>query len=245
MAGMLESARRPLKPAETRFLQATIKNLSGRGRRTSKLYLPIVAAITILLWLITIFIADAPWPVITVFWLVVGAVLALWVARDAKKDAAQLQSMAQGLQSALKKNAADVYDVQARSFVEFEEIDDEGAAYGFELDDGRVLFILGQEFYPGAKFPSLDFSLVYFLDENGQTVDMEIEKRGDRASPSRVIPAMIKRRLQIPEHLETSPGGIAHLEDLLDMERGHSSGLSKPQKLHAQLAREVILSRRL
>ena len=36
---------------------------------------------------------------------------------------------------------------------------------------------------------------------------------------------MIKRRLEIPEHLETRPGGIAHLEDLLDRERGHSSGV--------------------
>jgi hypothetical protein len=216
MAGMLESTRRSLKPAETRYLQAKIKNLSGQGRRTSRLYFPIVAAITVILWLVTIFIADAPWPVITVFWLVVGAVLALWVARDAKKDALQLQSMAQGLQSALRRNAADVYDVQARDFVEFEEIEDEGAAYAFELDDGRVLFISGQELYPGAKFPSLDFSLVYFLDESGQTVDMQIEKRGGRASPQRLIPAAIKERLEIPEHLETRPGGIAHLEDHLE-----------------------------
>jgi hypothetical protein len=216
MAGMFESARRPLKPAETRYLQAKIKNLQGRGRRTSKVYFPIVAAITVILWLVTIFIADAPWPVITVFWLVVGAVLALWVARDAKKDALELRSMAQSLQSALRRNAADVYDVQARDFVEFEEIEDEGAAYAFELHDGRVLIISGQEFYPGAKFPSLDFSLVYFLDENGQTVDMQIEKRGGRASPQRLVPAAIKERLEIPEHLETRPGGIAHLEDHLE-----------------------------
>lgn len=216
MAGMFESARRPLKPAETRFLQAKINNLQGRGRRTSKVYFPIVAAITLILWLVTILVADAPWLVITVFWLLAGLVLALWVHRDAMKDAVELQSMAEGLQSALKRNMADVYDVQAKSFVEFEEIEDEGAAYAFELEDGRVLFISGQEFYPGAKFPSLDFSLVYFLDETGQTVDMQIEKRGGRASPQRLIPAAIKERLEIPEHLETRPGGIAHLEDRLE-----------------------------
>ena len=216
MAGMFESVRRPLKPAETRFLQAKIKNLFGRGQRTSKVYLPIVAAITVVLWLLTVFIADAPLLVITVFWFLTGAVLALWVRRDAMKDATQLQSMVEGLQSALKRNAADVYDVRAKDFVEFEEIEDEGASYAFELEDGRVLFISGQEFYPGAKFPSRDFSLVYFLDENGQTVDMEIEKRGGRASPQRLIPAAIKERLEIPEHLETRPGGIAHLEDRLE-----------------------------
>ena len=217
MAGTLESSRRPLKPAETRFLQAKIKNLSGQGRRTSKVYLPIVAAIIVVLWLVTILVADAPWYVITAFWFVAGAVLALWSARDAKKDAADLESRAQGLQSALRRNAADVYDVQAKDFVEFEEIEDEGASYAFELEDGRALFISGQEFYPGAKFPSLDFSLVYFLDEKSQTVDMQIEKRGSRASPQRLIPAAIKERLEIPEHLETRPGGIAHLEDQLEV----------------------------
>ena len=217
MAEMFESSRRPLRPTEARYLQAKIKNLSGRGQRTSKIYPLIAGAITVILWLITLFVADAPWFVITAFWLVVGIVLAVWGLRDAKKDTANLDSMAQGLRSALKRNVADVYDVQAKDFVEFEEIEDEGASYAFELEDGRVLFISGQEFYPGARFPSLDFSLVYFLDERGQTVDMQIEKRGSRASPQRLIPAAIKERLEIPEHLETRPGDLAHLEDQLEV----------------------------
>ena len=188
-----------------RFLQAKIKNLLGRGRRTSKLYLPITAAIIFVLWLVTILVADAPWFVITVFWLVAGLVLALWVARDAKKDAAQLQSMAQRLRSALKKNAADVYDVQAKSFAEFEEIEDEGACYAFELEDGRALFISGQEFYPGAKFPSLDFSLVYFLDENGQTVDMQIEKRGHEPRPPVSSPLQSRSGSKSPSTSKRAP----------------------------------------
>jgi hypothetical protein len=222
MAGMLESSRRPLKPAETRFLRAKIKSLSARGRRTARVYVPITAAITFVLWLITIGVADAPWPVITAFWLVVGLVLAFWVGRDVKKDAGHLEAMVHALESAMKRDAADIYDVRARSFVELEEIEDEGACYAFELEDGRVLFVSGQEFYPGAKFPSLDFSLVYFLDESDETVDMQIEKRGPRAAPQRLIPAAIKRRLEIPEHLETLPGGIASLEDHLET-RAHSS----------------------
>ena len=73
MAGMFESARRPLKPAETRFLQAKIKNLLRRGRRTSRVYLPITAGITVILWLVTILVADAPLLVVTGFWLITGA----------------------------------------------------------------------------------------------------------------------------------------------------------------------------
>ena len=71
-----------------------------------------------------------------------------------------------------------------------------------------MVFILGQELYPGARFPSLDFSLVHLLDENGDFVDILIDKRGRRAKPERRISAAVKRKIDIPEHLETRFGRI-------------------------------------
>jgi hypothetical protein len=158
------------------------------------------------LWLLTIIASDAPWMIVSAFWLVIGAVIALSVARDLRKHASHFGDMAAGLQSALAANAADVYDVRARAFVEFEEEEDEGACYGFEIDGPRLVFLSGQEFYPGARFPSLDFSVVYIVDEAGRTVDMLIDKRGARAKPARTIPA--RDRLERPEHLEVREGGI-------------------------------------
>ena len=108
--------------------------------------------------------------------------------------------------SALTANAADVYDVRARAFVEFEEEEDEGACYAFEIDGPRLVFVSGQEFYPGARFPSLDFSLVYVVDEAGRTVDMLIDKRGARAKLAYTIPAA--RHVERPEHLEVREGTI-------------------------------------
>ena len=147
--------------------------------------------------------------IVTAFWLVIGAVIALSVARDMRKHASQFGDMAAGLRSALVANAADVYDVRARAFVEFEEAEDEGACYGFEIDGPRLVFVTGQEFYPGARFPSLDFSLVYIVDEAGRTVDMLIDKRGARAKPARTIP--VRDSLARPEHLEVREGGIETL----------------------------------
>jgi hypothetical protein len=123
-----------------------------------------------------------------------------------RKHASQFDAMAAGLQSALTANAADVYDVRARAFVEFEEEEDEGASYGFEIDGPRLVFVNGQEFYPGARFPSLDFSLVYLVDEAGRTVDMLIDKRGARAKPEYTIP--VGRQVPRPEHLEVRAGGV-------------------------------------
>ena len=72
-----------------------------------------------------------------------------------------------------------------------------------------------EEFYESAKFPSLDFSLVYVLDDEGRTVDMLVDKRGNKAKPARTIPASFKRSLEMPEHLEVRAGGIDDVEAAL------------------------------
>ena len=95
------------------------------------------------------------------------------------------------------------------------EVEDEGACFAFDLGGGRIAFVSGQELYPVAGFPSLDFSLVYVLDEQGQAVDMLIDKRGPGASPVRTIPAATKWTLDIPESLSVMDGALDELEDLL------------------------------
>lgn len=119
------------------------------------------------------------------------------------------------VESALRRNEADVYDIRASSHAVFDEIEDEGACYAFEIEGGRLVFVAGQEFYEGARFPSLDFSLVYPLDGHGQPVEMFIEKRGGKTAPSRRIPAALKKSLNIPDHLELRAGRIDDLEALL------------------------------
>jgi hypothetical protein len=173
--------------------------------------LPIAAVIFLALWLWTIAASDAPWFVVSAFWLVVGGGITLSVRRGMLKDAWLADEMARRLESALRRNAADV-DVRAQSFAELEEVEDEGACYAFQLEGDRLVFIAGQEFYPGARFPSLDFSLVYLLDERGETVEMFIEKRGRKASPARTIAAAIKRAADVPSHLEVRNGRLDDLE---------------------------------
>jgi hypothetical protein len=214
---MLESSRRGLTPAERRLLQAKIRSLGVRGRRASTGYLPIAAGIILALWVWTLVSSDAPWFMVTGFWLVVGAAIARWVRRDARADAGRMEMDARRLASALKRNAADVYEIRAIRFAEFEEIEDEGACYAFELEGGRLAFIAGQQFYAGARFPSLGFSLVYVLDEHDDVVDMVIDKQGAKTGPAKTIPAAVKQKLEIPDHLETRIGRIDDLESVLGL----------------------------
>ena len=206
LPAFFESHRRPLTRQERRTLRAKIRSLQERGTRSRTRWIPIAAIVIVVLWLLTLLASDAPWMVVTVFWLVTGGVIALWVGRDMRKHASQFGDMAAGLQSALRADAADVHDVRARAFVEFEEEEDEGAGYAFEIEGPRLVFVSGQEFYSSARFPSLDFSLVYVLDEAGRAVDMLIDKRGARATPAFTIPAVEHR--ERPEHLEVRAGTI-------------------------------------
>jgi hypothetical protein len=215
---VMAASRRSLTETERRVIRAKIRSLSARGRRASTISFPIAGALILVLWIWTILASDAPWLVVTIFWIVVGGFITLWVRRDMRAHGGQLEGMAQRLEAALKRNEADVYDIRAKAFVEFEEIEDEGACYAFDIGDNQLVFVTGQEFYESARFPSLDFSLVYVLDETGQSVDMLIDKRRPKTGPVRTIPAAIKQRLVVPEHLEVRVGRIDNVERSLGLD---------------------------
>jgi len=208
----LAPSRRPLTEAERRLLRSKIQG-SRRRQRDGAKRIPLATFGTVLaLWLATLLASDAPWLVITVFWLIVGAGLVLWLRRDQRKEDRDARQWAQGLESALRRNEADVFDIRASAFVELEEFEDEGACYAFQLDDRQVAFVSGQEFYEAARFPSLDFALVYALDEEGRPADMLIEKRGAKAAPLRTMPFAVKHTLELPEHLEVVEASLDDLE---------------------------------
>lgn len=212
---LLEPDHRPLTPAERRLLRGRIRDLSRRSRRARVAYLPAAGVTLFALWLWTVLASNAPWQFITVFWVLVGGVITIWVGRDMRVFAGQFSDMAQRLEAALLRDMADVYDIRARRFALLEEVEDEGPCYAFELYDNRMVFISGQEFYGGARFPCLDFSLVYPLDATGRAVDLIITKTGPKAAPARIIPAASRQRLATPEQLEVRDGRIDDLEAVL------------------------------
>ena len=209
-----ESSTRPLTTAERRLLKARIRQLEQRLGRGSKIMIPGVATIVVL-WALTLALSDASSIVATVFWGVAGAAILLWVHFDTRKDLAYFREMLREHRSALARNQAQVFDIRSRAFVEFEEVEDEGACYAFEIDGPLLVFVSGQQFYPSARFPSQDFALVHVLNEAGQPIDMWIEKRGEQAPAARILPAASKMQLEIPEHLDVLSGSLDQIEELL------------------------------
>jgi hypothetical protein len=143
---------------------------------------------------------------------VICAVLVVWGAVNARRD---LTKDIDRLERTLTRNEAREVTIQSTEMVEFEEEEDEGACYAFQLNDGRIVFIDGQEYYPSAKFPNTDFSLVSIHDADGGCVEELIYKRGQKLKPRRTIPAKFKSEMLLPDHLEVITGKLSELEGLL------------------------------
>ncbi|MFO1446914.1 MAG: hypothetical protein U1F61_01955 [Opitutaceae bacterium] len=139
------------------------------------------------------------------FWAVLGGLITVpTFVQEWRRLSRKITAYDEAMASA----SAEDLSISAQRFWEFEEQEDEGACYAFELVSGGVVFISGQDFYPGARFPTLDFSIVEFRDGSGSVLERIIEKRGTRTAPERVIGAKEKAHLEVPEHRTFYPGAL-------------------------------------
>jgi hypothetical protein len=99
--------------------------------------------------------------------------------------------------------------------IQFEEEDDEGACYAFQLDEQRVVFLVGQDYYPSAKFPNTNFSLARIYAEDGSLVEEFIEKAGRKLQPLRTVSAEARSKMRAPDNLEVISTDLHKLEECL------------------------------
>lgn len=93
MDNSLQPSRRPLTNSELRLLRAKARSLKARGRRGATNLVITGIGIFLALWLVTVFVSDAPLLVITLFWGAVACVIMLWIVGDARKDARRFDAM--------------------------------------------------------------------------------------------------------------------------------------------------------
>jgi hypothetical protein len=122
--------------------------------------------------------------------------------------------------SALRGGQVKDVRVQASAVAEFEEEEDEGAGYAFEVGTETIVFISGQEFYPSRTSPNTDFSLIGIHGSEGELVEFYIEKRGHRLEASKTISADSEKRLRVPDHMERVDAPLSDLERALAINKG-------------------------
>jgi hypothetical protein len=209
MALGVECTERRLTDDERRAVERKIGRTSRQFRRLVPNVLVVSGLVCGLLCGLTVLASDVRWHVVVAVWSGIAMVIALPAAFSAWRD---LSRQVRRLEEALDADHARVTRVCSDAVVELEEIEDEGACYAFRIGPRKVAFIDGQEFYASRSFPNSDFSLVSILGRDGREIDFTIRKAGSRLTPVRQIPAEVKQRLSIPEHLAVIDAGLDDLE---------------------------------
>jgi hypothetical protein len=175
------------------------------------------------LWVVTLIVTfreKGSFLIATLLWGGLSVVFYTW---NYKVERPKLVAEVCRYEAALEKNKAEVVRIQSDEMVEFEEAEDEGECYAFQVDENCIAFVSGQDFYSTAKFPNSDFSLVHIRDENSMLLATFIEKTGKKLKPVRKISAAEKSKMKVPDHLTVIEGELASLEQLL-VKSAESSG---------------------
>ena len=206
---MMTQTERPLSDDERWQLTARASNARAESRRALFKTGGASAAVCGVLAIVTLLASGAPRALIVAFWMVLWVVFTLWIGLPWRR---LMLGQVRMFQEAIRTNRAREVRLQATRVVEFEEEEDEGACYAFDHAGDAAVFIVGQEFYENDDFPNTDFSMVEILGERGQPVDIVIINRGRKLQPERVVPAAVKNRLELPEHLTIVPGALENIE---------------------------------
>lgn len=213
----VEKPIRPLSEKERRLLSSALAWRRRRVHALRRRSLFIGLTIFVVFWamMVTATVADKrgpAWYYSCLMAIAIALLISLWTYFELRPkftaDVAQHEN-------ALHRNEARVTRIQSNAMVEFEEAEDEGACHAFQLDQGRIVFVSGQDFYDSAKFPNSDFSLVDILADDGRLIESFIEKNGTRLKALRKISSRQKAGMRIPEHLEIIEGDLHEIEQIL------------------------------
>ena len=209
---MIDEFTRPLSRAERRTLESQARRFERDRPRLKRAIVFSAMGVIGLLWLLTILASDTDWRTITAFWAVLGGGIGFWAWRE---QAGGIDRRLEAIRSALDRNQAEVVRIRSDAVVEFEEIEDEGAAYAFQSDVNSIVFIVGQEFYPDSRFPNTDFSVIQVYDGRGDLAEFWVSRDGERLDPVRRIDATSRERLTVPECFAVVEGELTDLERIL------------------------------
>ena len=178
--GTMEKTVRQLTEKERRLLTSA---MAWRVRRLKSARRRVIVYLSVLFSLFSgvIIIAtrvdkkSPPWYYVCLIGWAIAAAIAWWIDHDLRP---KLVADVELFEGALTLGEACVMRIQSDAMVEFDEEEDEGACYAFQLDNRQIVFVSGQDFYPSARFPNTDFSLVTVYGNGGAQVASFMEKNG-------------------------------------------------------------------
>jgi len=190
----LRRYRRPLTAAERKKLTATIEDCQRRlksehlGRklvRDLRLAMVLAVASCLFFWWVWHWIAGC----------VAGVLSVVIFIASIPEEIRRQKMFRESWEHLLKENAIcletgeiEVIRCQPLAYVKFDEYEDEGVHYVFDVGEDTLLFLGGQNWYPSRRFPNADFEI-------SNNPDVLLVTTGKKIAPQRVIPAEEAQRI--------------------------------------------------
>lgn len=149
---------------------------------------------------------------------IVGTFLLPMIMLNCVTGKRKIEELITKYNDALEENKVKVIHCQSERMLEFEEFEDEGAEYLFQVETGRIFHLFGQEYYETGKFPNSDFELAAIIGKDGYMVDFYINCLGQKLKPERTISAEKKGKYanalcELPELFD---GSIDNIDNILN-----------------------------
>jgi acyl-CoA synthetase (AMP-forming)/AMP-acid ligase II len=200
---VIERYSRPLNQSERRRIQAELARIAREvGARRAATEAAQLAGAALVAGLGYSYFSGTSVAFSVLGCLAVGAVLLVITRFERWQQGSRRR---RSLQQALKAAQARVVHVTAESYAEFNEFEDLGAMYAFQIDPASLLVLRGQEYYETEYFPSLDFELItvpgaFFIIRSHQA----------KASPAVAYAASEMLSLSAIEDEAVIPGTVAN-----------------------------------
>ena len=218
---LLEQFVRPMTAAELRLLKVPLR----RKQRPEKhglsvalgMFLMIFGFFLVACLAATVIDHQPAWYYSILIAFGVSALVWIVAYPGLRREQKRMEARCRMYEAAIQRNEVHVTHIQSDEMVEFEEEEDEGACYAFQVNGPRIVFVSGQDYYASAKFPNNDFSLVDLHGPDGTILEGWVQKHGKKLKPLKKLPGKLRWHID-SEHLQVIEGDLADLERLLAKE---------------------------
>jgi hypothetical protein len=155
---MHSSFSRPLTSSEIRRINARIARIAKEIApfRLAKDVLQVLLMSSVAGVFYKLF-TNTSWSVALIWTVGFGSIMSVIIGVSTWRKA---KNYIQILSAALKRNTANVVRISSQAYASFQEYEDLGVLYAFQIEPDKLFILRGQEYYETGSFPCLEFELV-------------------------------------------------------------------------------------
>ncbi len=196
---------RPLSESEKRFLKvesARLKNLSSREFGPKSIIISLVLGL--LAGASFGFFANYPWYWGAILGSIAGFLLKLFAGLDYYKSFRKFEK------NSSQATEVKVREIEAEKLIEFQEFEDFGVMYCFEVEPNKFFVLNGQDYYETPRFPCLSFEIVEI-----EGMLYTIRPKSKKHKPDRSLPETVARDLGFYQNEVVIEGTFENIEENL------------------------------